>query len=140
MGYTDGGLFEVRLVDSGSLATAAVIGSQYCPGYMPVTVRAISVVLKTAASCAGVVQVKKWPTPGSSASESVIGTVAIPNAQAAGTVVYKGGLNVKVSPGEAMVAECTDATGNGTQTADVMVLLEPSFENPANNTDMTAGA
>lgn len=140
MGYTQGGRFVHVIAQSASLASAAVIGNEFAPGYTPVTIRAVAVILKTTVSCAGVVQLKKWPTVGSSASESVIATVAIPNAQAAGAVVYKHGLNTKISPGEGVIAEVTDAAGNGTQTADVVFEYEMSPEAPANNTDMTAGA
>lgn len=140
MSYTSDGMHEHRLVKSGSLASAAVIGDEFGPGYRPVTIRAAAVILKTTVSCAGVVVVKKWPTFGSSASESVIASLSIPNAQAAGTVIYKHNLNTKISPGEGVVAEVTDAAGNGTQTADVVIVYEHSHENPANNSDMTASA
>lgn len=139
MGYTDGGLFEVVVAQSGSLASVANIGQEYAPGYQPVTVRAVSVVLKVAAACAGAVELEKWATVGSSTGKSSIATITIPNGQAAGSVVYKKGLNVKVSPGESFRAVCTDAAG-ASVIADVTVLCEPSFEVPGNNSDMVESA
>lgn len=129
---------EVLVVQCGAMSAAADIGS-WNPGYQPVVIRAVAVVLRAIASSGGVVKVDKRPTVGSDTSrgDGDVATVTIPNAQAAGTVVYSDQLNVKVSPGEEIVAEVTDAFGTF---GDVIVLVEPAFENPANNTDMSETA
>ena len=133
--------FELEVVKAGSLASAADIGN-FTPGYMPVYVRAVAVVLTTTASCAGVVKVDKRPTVGSDTSrgDGDIASITIPNAAAAGTVYYQDQINIKLSPGEQAVVEVTDATGNGTQTADVIFVLDPAPEVPGNNTDLIATA
>lgn len=142
MSYTDGGFIQQDIVKSGSLVgTGDITGAVWAPGYQPVIVRAASVVLTVALACAATVKLDKRPTPGSDSGrgDGDVAVITLPNGQAAGTVVYKDQLNVKVSPGEEIVAEVTDA-GGGSAAGHIAIHIEPSFEIPANNTEMTESA
>lgn len=135
MAYSDGGLREVAISKSGDISALADVG-MWSPGYQPVTVRAVSVVLLAAVACAGQVTIDKRPTPGSDTSRAATTAVVnVPNAATAGTVYFKDQLNFTVLPGEELVAEVTDAFG-GSAKADIILLIEPGSENPANNSEM----
>lgn len=139
MSYTNGGRGEAVVVQSASAASAADVG-KWAPGYQPVTIRAVSVLLRTVPSCAGVVSFEKRTTIDSDTGRTSFACVAIPNATAAGTVMYKSGLATTISPGQEVVVKVTDATGGGTQTIDAVVSYEAGAEVPANVTTMTASA
>lgn len=139
MSYTHGQT-EQRIVTAASnnLATAAVLG-QWGPGYRPVLVRALMVLMQEAANDACVVEFNKRPTFGAASGEAAIGTMTL-TAAAAGSVQYvELDPPVKVSPGEAITFEVvTDTTTAGE--ADASIFIEPAHESPANNSDMVVRA
>lgn len=135
-------LQEQTLITDGSLAAAAdIAGAKFAPGYIPVTIRAVSLVITDTIACAGVVKLDKRPTPGSDAGrgDGDVVTISIPNATAVGAVIYKDQLNVKINPGEEVVAECTDAAGASGK-ATIKLIFEPSYEVPANFSEMSESA
>jgi hypothetical protein len=138
MAYTDAGIFEYVMVESAD-GTVGDKGVPYTPGYQPVVVRGFAVVTKAVMSCAGLVALDKRATAGSDTGRTELDTVAISNATPVGSVVFVDGLNTKVSPGEELVAEVTDATGTASS-LKVIAILEWSPESPANNSDMSESA
>ena len=119
-----------------SLAALADIGN-WAPGFFPVKIRAIALMIGNDVGGAGVVKVDKRPTFGSDTSRGD-GDVAILNlatTHLGGNVVYKDGLDVTIKPGEQIVFEVTDLTLAG-DIADLLVVYEPVWEQPANVTAM----
>lgn len=129
---------DVRLAEDAALATAAVVGT-FSPGYQPVVVRAAALVITTAADASGVVTVKHRPTAGSTTGETNVGTISYGTSEAAGTAVYLDGFEQKVSPGEELIFEVTDATPTAGN-AHCVAFMQPCWEHPDNNTNMAATA
>jgi hypothetical protein len=82
----------------------------------------------------------KRPTPLSSSSEAVAGTVIVPDATAVGKVVYKDITPVAFSVGDTM--EISHVIGTGTPTGQGVPYFEcEDFpEDPSNNSDMVESA
>lgn len=133
---------DQRLAEDASLASAAVIGT-LSPGYQPVIARAAALVVTTALDNAGVVTIKHRPTAGSSSGETTVDTISYDNAAgigaAAGDVIYVDGFEQKVAPGEELVFEVTDATPTAGE-AHVVAFVQPCWEHPDNNDNMTESA
>lgn len=126
---------EVLIATGASTASLAVIGL-YTPGYQPVILRAVALVFTTAAAAAGILLVKKRPTPGSASGETTVATINFDaTTGAAGKVVYVDGIEVKCIPGEQLAFEITDVAASGV--VEIKALVEESWEVPQNNTDMT---
>lgn len=129
-----------QVAAAAALTTAGVIAaSRWSPGYQPVRIRAVAVTLTVAMNAAGAVALKRRPTPGSATGEETIATLTLANGSAIGTVIYADGFDVKVSPGDELVFDVTDATptaGSG----HLSVFYQPSWEHPMNNTEMVDGA
>jgi hypothetical protein len=131
---------EVEMAKTADLNSLADCGS-FAPGYMSYIVRAVAAVINNDVAAAGVLKFDKRPTAGSDVSRGD-GDVAILNLSTlhtGGKVVYKDGLNIRLDPGQEIVAEVTDVTG-ASDTARVILYLEPTWERPANNTAMVATA
>jgi hypothetical protein len=81
----------------------------------------------------------KRPTPLSATSESVVGTLTIPDATAVGKVVYKR-VDVEFAVGDSL--ELSHTVGVGTPTGQGFPDIQAfaTFEDPANNTDMVASS
>jgi len=130
---------EIVVVKDGSLATAADIG-HWASGLIPHVIRAVALVFTTAVDATGQVSFDKRPTVGSDTGRGN-GDVAVINytstTGAQGKVVYKEGLNIEIAPGEEVVAQVTDATPTAGN-AHVILYVEPRWERPANNIDMSA--
>lgn len=127
---------EVIVAKDAALSALADIGD-WAPGYEPHIIRAVALVITNTIGAAGVVKVDKRPTAGSD-TDRTDGTVAVINLATthdAGEVVYKDGLSVLIKPGEEVVFEVTDITVAG-DTAHLILFVEKSPENPANNTKM----
>lgn len=143
MTYTTGGLVEIRM--------AAVTGTtnldltstgdkaRWAPGQQPVIIRGVAVALNAAPGDAGVVKIDVRPTYGSDTSrgDGDGGVVNLLTSHTAGKVVYKLGLNKAVNPGMEVVAEVTDASAS-VNSAQITLLVEPAYEQPANITAMVA--
>jgi hypothetical protein len=137
MGYTEGGLFEVVLVESADGTTGDK--GFWGPAYQPVVVRGFAVVTRAVVSCAGEVALDKRVTAGDDTGRTELDVVALANALAAGKVHFVDGLNTKISPGQELVAEVTNATG-AASALRVIAFCEYSPEQPLNNTAMTESA
>lgn len=136
MSYTTGGLQEVVVKKAGDLNALADLGG-WAPAFHPYYIRAVMVIVANDIGGAGVVKFDKRPTFGSDTSRGNgdVATVNLATTHTGGTVVYVDGLNIKVSPGEEVVAEVTDVTA-ASDTADIVMLVEPAMEMPANITAM----
>lgn len=140
MSYTTGGLFEYVVKQAADLNSLADVGS-FSPGLSPVIVRGVAAIIDNDIAATGVIKFDKRPTFGSDTGRGD-GDVAVLNlttSHTQGKVVYKMGLNVKINPGESVVAEVTDVTGAGDK-ADIILLLEPVSEMPANISRMVASS
>lgn len=107
----------------------------------PAIIRAVALESNATPGDVGVVKLDKRPTFSSDTNRGD-GDVAVLNILAsathgAGKVIYKRGLNVKVSPGEEVVVEVTDASAS-LNAAKVTVVWEPLWEEPANIAAMIA--
>lgn len=136
MAYTHS-CYEVLMTNEAAI-TATGDKAKWLCGYVPHVVRAGFFVVTTAlgAADAAVFALDKRPTAGSDTGRTAdfISPLNIPAAAAAGNVIYKDGLQAKVVPGDELVAELTDASSAGAGSYGLFV--EPTWEVPANNTDM----
>jgi hypothetical protein len=111
--------------------------ARWSPGYQPVNIRAVSLVITTAFTVTpAVVNFTTQPTGGSNSGISA-GDIAILNiltSYVGGQVVYKDNLAKRVNPGSSVVVNCGTASTAGA--ADICLTVEPSWETPANNTKM----
>lgn len=138
--YTQGGTFEFRMASAADLNSLADVG-RYSPGLSPVYVVGVVALITNDIAAAGVVKFDKRPTFGSDTGRGD-GDVAVLNlttAHTGGKAVYKLPTPVKISPGEEVVAEVTDVTG-ASDTADIIIVLSPSSEQPANVSAMVASS
>mgnify|MGYP003581392445 CR=1 FL=1 len=114
----------------------------WSPGLQPVLIRGWSLTVTTAVTSADpvTVNIDKRVTAGSDTGRvaDIVGSITLPGGTAAGKCYYKRGFQAKISPGEEIVVECTDAAV--ACNATVVLLLEPSWEEPANNSNMVASA
>lgn len=131
--------YEVVMGKDLSLASAADV-ADWAPGFVPHRIRAVALVFTTAANASGTLKIDKRPTAGSDTSRGDGDVADIDydaTAGAQGLVVYQTGIDVKVSPGEELVAQVTDATPTAGN-AHVVLFVEPMWEEPGNNSDMSA--
>lgn len=91
-------------------------------------------------SVAPTVVFKKRPTPQSSASQSTVGTLTVPDATAVGKSVYKNNTPVQFNVGDSMYISWTVGTGTPTGQGVYWYECEDCPEQPANNSDMIASA
>lgn len=87
------------------------------------------------------VVLSKYGTPGAGGTQTVVGTITVPNASAVGAVIYKQNLSVAFAPGDVMQIKHVIGTGGSAAgQGNVDWYCEASPEVPGNNTDMTASA
>ena len=130
----------VRGVDLNSVAD--VTGGVWGPVAFPVMIRGIFAVITNAIAAAGVVKADKRPTAGDDTGrgDGDLGVLTFSTAHTLGKVVYHLLTDpVKLSPGEELVFQCTDATG-ASDTCTLGILMYPSWETPANIASMIATA
>lgn len=113
----------------------------YAPGPIPMYVRGVEVVCKTAGSAAGVVKGDKQPTAGSATGrgDGDVFVLTAPTTIAQGKVLHKDNMKSLLKPGEQVVIEVTTAW-TGVTIADVILFLEPAWEHADNNTNMIRSA
>ena len=134
---------EVQVVGVGiaadptNLVTAADLAS-LAAGYQPFVIRAMAaVVIETLGTADATVELDERVTAGSDTGRVNHQIMTIPQATAAvGDVFYIDGLNVQIDPGEEAVIE-TDGGATTTGGVSVTLFIEPKWEVPGNNTDMT---
>ena len=132
--------YEVFMGRALSLATAADVGDVWGAGNVRHIIRAVMLIFTTAVDATGVLKIDKRPTAGSNTGRgdgdiAVINYTTVTGAQGKG--VFKEGLNVQMNATEEAVAQVTDATPTAGN-AHVILLVEPAWERPANNTDLVA--
>jgi hypothetical protein len=131
--------YEVVVVKDAALSsTGDVTGGKWAPGFHPHIVRAVMAVITNAIGDPCVIKVDKRPTAGSDTSRGdgdvAVLTISTTNG-ALGNVCYADGLDVEIKPGEEIVFEVTDAAA-ASDAAHLILLVEPRWEVPGNNTDM----
>lgn len=132
---------EVPMTVGTAVLDLTTIGdkARWSPAFQPAIVRAVGIQLNAAPGDAGVVKGDKRPTFGSDTGRGD-GDVFVANlatTHAAGNVVYKKALNVKISPGEEVVIEVTDASA-AVSAAKISLFIEQAPEEPGNITAMKA--
>ena len=133
--------YSVSLGNDVNVATTGEKGD-WSPGFVPHIVRAFSVgvTVASATTTATVVTFYK-NTLGTTTTDNrtTIDTVTIPAATAAGAVYYVDNFASEISPGQELQATCTTAA---TTTGVVMIdaFVEPRWEQPGNDTNMTQSA
>lgn len=138
--YTGGGLYEFRMSRRGDLnAVGDMALATWAPAFQPAWVVGVAAINDNALVGAGEIRFDKRPTFGSDAGrgDGDVGILILAASLPAGSVQYKLVTPVKVSPGQEVVAQLTDAGGAG-DLADVVLLLSPSPEVPANIAAMVA--
>jgi hypothetical protein len=138
-------------LNSGTITTAANLAATAADWVVygvqhPIVIRRISIFMTLACSAsttAPVVTVYSRPTTASSAGQVTIGTLTIPNATAAGKVVYKELNSVRVNAGNDLcLAVTTQGGGSGTAagTGFIGLMYEMAPEVPADQPNMIASA
>jgi hypothetical protein len=137
MMYTSG-IIEVPL-GAEQLLTSTGDKLFYSPCVMPLNVRAFAVTITTAlATNPLLVTLEHRPTAGSDTGRTVVATLNVLVANGGqGKNVYKLALNKSVKPGEELVIK-VGGTAPTAGAANFGILVEPSSETPANNTNMAA--
>lgn len=111
--------------------------ARYSPALNPVYIRGLAIQSNATPGDVGVVKLDKRPVFSSDAGrgDGDVGVVNITTAHVQGKVVYKYFTPVKISPGEEVVLEVTDASAalNGVK---AVLLVTPSWEIPGNITPM----
>ena len=140
MAYTHS-KYEVIVAKDASVASAADVGD-WAPGYIPHIIRAVALVFTTVSQATGVIKVDKRVAAGSDTGRGD-GDIATLNYTAAGSVagqvIYKDGLDIEIKPGEEAVFQVTDATPSSGN-CHLILYVEPRWDTPANESDMTATA
>lgn len=133
---------EIRLARRADLNSVAdITGATYGPAFEPVYIVGIAAVIDNDIGATGVVKFDKRPTFGSDSSrgDGDVGVLNLTTAHTQGKVVYKSVTPIKLSPGEEVVAEVTDATA-ASDTADIFIYVSVSPEVPANLTKLVASS
>lgn len=135
------------LFASGMTATASGDKFTWMPGYMPHIIRAVGVVITTTGSVtSGAVIAFKQISMASGATASDIAVLTLNSgtstgfptpttAPIAGNVIYKDGLNVKVSPGQKVILNVRAAV-TGVSGMRGFMWVEPSWDIPQNTSGM----
>lgn len=135
MSYANG-MYEIRIGENVNLTTTGD-KADWAPGMVPYTIRGVAVMYRTEPTGALVLKLDKIDSAGTRGD----GDVAVVTGAATDDirdVLYKK-LNVKVSPGEEVIAEVTTASAGATD-CHVILLVEPSWDVPENNTKMNASS
>lgn len=139
--YTGGGIHEFRMVRRADLNALGDYALSWGPAFQPVWVVGVAAINENALVGAGEIRFDKRPTFGSDAGrgDGDAGILILAASLPAGSAVYKLITPIKISPGQEVVAQLTDVTGAG-DLADIVLLLSPSPEVPANIAAMVASA
>lgn len=133
--YTDGKVaFQLA---SASVASTGVKG--FIAPAFPMKLRSVIAIVTTATTTTPpVITIKHRPTAGSATAEATVDTITIPNATAVGKGLYVVDLNQLVKPGEHIAFDVTTAAAAGV--VDIQAHLDPAWEEPQNNTNLTLSA
>lgn len=136
MSYANG-MYEV-IIGNGVDLTTTGDKADWVPGLVPYIIRGVAVMYETEPTGSLVLKLDKIDGAGTRGD----GDVAVVTGAAADDirdVLYKLNLSVKVIPGERVVAEVTTASA-GASSCNVVLLIEPAWEIPANNSKMNASS
>jgi hypothetical protein len=138
MSYTTGKYEVIVAKDAALSSTGDISGGKWAPGFHPHIIRAAMLVVTNAIDNALVIKGDKRPTAGSDSGRGdgdvFVLTVSTTNG-ALGNVCYADNLDIEIKPGEEVVFEVTDAAA-ASDTGHLILLVEPRWEVPGNNTDM----
>jgi len=128
--------YEVMVGKDLSLASTADV-ADWAPGMVPHRIRGVAVIVTNTIGATGVVKLDKRTASGDDTGrgDGDVCTINLATTHDAGKVVYKTGLNVEILPGQEVVVQVTDACASG-DTAHVVMMVEPRWDQPANNTKM----
>jgi hypothetical protein len=131
---------EILVVAAADLSSTGDKGV-WGPGYIPVVIRAVAAKITNTIGATGTINFDKRITLGSDTGrvDNVIGALALTTSHTGGKIVYRDGLNIRINPGEEIVVAADDAAAAG-DLADVSIVVEPSWERPANHSAMVATA
>ena len=130
--------YEVQIGTDVDLNSAAQFGA-WSPGLTPHILRGIAVVVTNDIGAAGEVTVEYGTAGVAAGAGTTVDIINLTTAHTAGTVVYKDGLNQKLTPGQEVLGVVTNVTA-ASDTAHVILMVEPQWEQPANNTSMSETA
>lgn len=124
------------------LTSTGVHGEHLALHHLAIDRLSLIVTTSVVSTGAVVIQYKKRPTPGSSAGESVIGSLTIPAGTAAGKVLYKEINEVHLDAGQALAIEVTTAAAGGGAAGGCVYgfCIEEAPEVPLNQSNMIASA
>jgi len=126
------------MMTNNAVITATGDKAQWAPGYVPHLLRAWAFGTTTQATVTPpVLNLDKQPSAGSASGRiaNFVSPLKPPLAAVAGQITYKDGFQSKVSPGEQLVFNITTASTAGAGSVSIMV--EPTWEVPGNNANMT---
>ena len=135
--------YEVLLANDADITATGIEGT-WAPGLVPHIIRGVSITVTNAISAECGVTFEVVTAGGAVDSGTDIAVLTIPNGTAVGQVIYANTEsaswpNLKVSPGQEVIADVHDAGGSG-DACNIHILVEPQWEMPANNTVMTETA
>lgn len=137
MAYTHS-QYEVMMTNV-AVTTSTGDKAQWAPGYVPHLLRAWAFLVTTQPTVTSLIlDLDKQPTAGSASGRiaDFVSPLKVPIATTQGKSVYKDGLQSKVSPGEQLIYNITQASTAGG--GSVLIFVEPTWEVPGNNTNMVA--
>lgn len=120
----------------GAALTAAADIGVWAPGLQPVEIRGVALVITTAATVtAAVVDFYRRPQAGSDTNRVLIKRLNPTLAQEAiGNVIYADVEGTTINPGEDVIAEVSTTATAGN--AHAVIMFQPKWQQPANNTKM----
>lgn len=133
---------EIAMRASGGVefsATATGNVADWTPGIHPHIIRACAIIPTTTG---GDYTGAQWKfqhiglASGSTASD--IATLNAVATDKPGHVIYKSGLNVKVTPGQKVILNVSNSATGADANFRAVMFVEPTWEEPANNTGMRA--
>jgi len=124
------------LVLQGGLITTTGIKATWGPGYQPVKIRAVYLIITTTPTVTPpVVNFYRRPTAGSETAKVLIKALNPSLAQAVqGNVIFADGLDVQINPGEDISVDVGTASTAGA--AIMGAFTESAWEKPGNNARM----
>lgn len=139
MAYTHS-QYEV-MMSNVAVVTSTGDKNQWGPGYVPHVLRAWAFLVTTQPTVtAPQLDLDKQPTAGSASGRiaDFVSPLKVPVTTVQGKIVYKDGIQAKVSPGEQLIYNITTAATAGA--GSVIIFVEPTWETPGNNVNMVLTA
>ena len=106
---------------------------------VPHRIRMVAAIIDNDIGATGTINFDRLATIGGTRTHDVIAALALTTAHTGGKIVYRDNLDVVVNPGQEFVVAIDDATA-ASDTALVILLVEPVYDRPANFSQMVASA